>query len=261
MLLDYFKKQEKMEKPLLMEDMQGGLDYIVLSNFDIEKLCTISCYFPDQRLFGNLDYQLKFVEEVDLYEIDNPLKFTAYVGTRIHGLACWFDVLFNGSAEVVEDSLQAENSYGDVSNKIEVDFGCGCGTLCLATTLLDAEHVIGIDVHNESLEIASINVDDLKVEMGLIQCEIKNLNWRGWLDCPAYGHEIGCIVPSKVPLGQSFNVCIVLGKRYSFRQVIHQQRVLGRKLGLVIDLTNTSHYYCMNDWKKEGIKYHVELEA
>ncbi|XP_071723071.1 uncharacterized protein [Rutidosis leptorrhynchoides] len=77
----------------------------------------------------------------------------------------------------------------------------------------------------------------------------------GWLDCPAYGQEIGCIVPSKVPLGESFNDCIVPGKRYSFRQVIHQQRVLGRKLGLVIDLTNTTRYYSVNDWKKEGIKY------
>ncbi|XP_076912906.1 putative histone-arginine methyltransferase 1.3 [Bidens hawaiensis] len=37
------------------------------------------------------------IKEEDLYEIDVPLKFTASVGTRIHGLACWFDVLFNGS--------------------------------------------------------------------------------------------------------------------------------------------------------------------
>ncbi|KAJ9548750.1 hypothetical protein OSB04_021293 [Centaurea solstitialis] len=77
----------------------------------------------------------------------------------------------------------------------------------------------------------------------------------GWLDCPPYGQEIGCMVPSKVPLGEAFNDCIVPGKRYSFRQVIHQQRVVGRKLGLVIDLTNTTRYYSVNDWKKEGIKY------
>lgn len=77
----------------------------------------------------------------------------------------------------------------------------------------------------------------------------------GWLDCPSYGQEIGCLVPSKVPLGESFNDCIVPGKRYSFKQVIHQQRVLGRKLGVVIDLTNTTRYYSVNDWKKEGIKY------
>lgn len=38
------------------------------------------------------------IKEEQLYEIDIPLKFTAAVGTRVHGLACWFDVLFNGSS-------------------------------------------------------------------------------------------------------------------------------------------------------------------
>ncbi|THF94830.1 hypothetical protein TEA_014330 [Camellia sinensis var. sinensis] len=51
----------------------------------------------------------------------------------------------------------------------------------------------------------------------------------GWLDCPSVGQEIGCIIPSKVPLGESFNAYVPAGKRYSFKQVIHQQRVLGRK--------------------------------
>lgn len=37
------------------------------------------------------------IKEEDLYEIDVPLRFIASVGTRVHGLACWFDVLFNGS--------------------------------------------------------------------------------------------------------------------------------------------------------------------
>lgn len=36
-------------------------------------------------------------KEEDLYEIEIPLRFTASVGARVHGLACWFDVLFNGS--------------------------------------------------------------------------------------------------------------------------------------------------------------------
>ncbi|KAL6496191.1 hypothetical protein OROGR_029449 [Orobanche gracilis] len=80
----------------------------------------------------------------------------------------------------------------------------------------------------------------------------------GWLDCPAYGREIGCLIPSKVPLGESFNDDVIPGRRYSFRQVIHQQRVLERKLGLVIDLTNSNRYYNLNEWKKEGIK-HVKI--
>ncbi|WRX23035.1 Dual specificity phosphatase [Theobroma cacao] len=82
----------------------------------------------------------------------------------------------------------------------------------------------------------------------------------GWLDCPSVGQEIGCIIPSKVPLGESYNDCVPPGKRYSFKQVIHQQRVLGRKLGLVIDLTNTFRYYQTTDLKREGIK-HVKIQC
>lgn len=37
------------------------------------------------------------IKEEELYEIDIPLRFTSSISTRIHGLACWFDVLFNGS--------------------------------------------------------------------------------------------------------------------------------------------------------------------
>ncbi|CAL5407070.1 unnamed protein product [Camellia sinensis] len=46
-------------------------------------------------LYGSA-FQGYFSQE-ELYEIDVPLKFKAPVGTRIHGLACWFDVLFDGS--------------------------------------------------------------------------------------------------------------------------------------------------------------------
>uniref|UniRef100_A0A5B6Z2J7 mRNA guanylyltransferase n=1 Tax=Davidia involucrata TaxID=16924 RepID=A0A5B6Z2J7_DAVIN len=88
----------------------------------------------------------------------------------------------------------------------------------------------------------------------------KNKLPPGWLDCPAFGQEIRCMIPSKVPLGESFNDYIVPGKRYSARQVFHQQRVLGRKLGLVIDLTNTDRYYQPSDFKKEGIK-HVKIHC
>ncbi|KAI4318965.1 hypothetical protein MLD38_032617 [Melastoma candidum] len=83
---------------------------------------------------------------------------------------------------------------------------------------------------------------------------------HGWLDCPPFGQEISFLIPSKVPLGEFFNDQIPPGKRYSFKQVIHQQRVLNRKIGLVIDLTNTSRYYSTADLKKESIK-HVKIQC
>lgn len=40
---------------------------------------------------------------------------------------------------MIFEVYQAENSFGDISNKVVADFGCGCGTLGLAAALLGAE--------------------------------------------------------------------------------------------------------------------------
>jgi len=35
-------------------------------------------------------------QEGELFEIDMPLSFRSSMSARVHGLACWFDVLFDG---------------------------------------------------------------------------------------------------------------------------------------------------------------------
>uniref|UniRef100_A0A2P2JX83 Methyltransferase-like protein 5 n=1 Tax=Rhizophora mucronata TaxID=61149 RepID=A0A2P2JX83_RHIMU len=73
----------------------------------------------------------------------------------------------------------AENSFGDVESRVVADFGCGCGTLGAAAALMGAEQVIAIDVDPESLFIATQNADDLELNIDFVQCDIKNLGWRG----------------------------------------------------------------------------------
>ncbi|KAI7726455.1 hypothetical protein M8C21_018345 [Ambrosia artemisiifolia] len=59
----------------------------------------VDAFDPRLLVAPSISHVINFttVKEEDLYEINIPLKFTASVGTRIHGLACWFDVLFDGS--------------------------------------------------------------------------------------------------------------------------------------------------------------------
>ncbi|KAJ9183932.1 hypothetical protein P3X46_007726 [Hevea brasiliensis] len=73
----------------------------------------------------------------------------------------------------------AENSFGDVSNKVVADFGCGCATLGAAAALLGAEQVIGIDIDSESIERASLNAEELELDINFLQCDVRNLGWRG----------------------------------------------------------------------------------
>lgn len=83
---------------------------------------------------------------------------------------------------------------------------------------------------------------------------------KGWLYCPPYGDNIGLIIPSKVPLRESFNKNIPPGESYTPKEVIDKQRCLGREIGLVVDLTNTDRYYPESDWTSHGIR-HVKIRC
>ncbi|XP_058758268.1 probable histone-arginine methyltransferase 1.3 isoform X2 [Vicia villosa] len=74
--------------PLHGTAFQGYFSQPVVDAFDPRLLIA-------PPMFHVLDFTK--MKEEDLYEIDIPLRFIASVGTRVHGLACWFDVLFNGS--------------------------------------------------------------------------------------------------------------------------------------------------------------------
>lgn len=59
------------------------------------------CMYPKLIWLGDCAKNSSFLhlsalKEEEFYEINIPLNFTATMATRIHGLACWFDVLFNG---------------------------------------------------------------------------------------------------------------------------------------------------------------------
>ncbi|OIW14282.1 hypothetical protein TanjilG_21422 [Lupinus angustifolius] len=74
--------------PLHGTAFQGYFSQPVVDAFDPRLLIAPS-------MFHVIDFTK--IKEEELYEIDIPLRFISSVGTRVHGLACWFDVLFNGS--------------------------------------------------------------------------------------------------------------------------------------------------------------------
>lgn len=47
----------------------------------------------------------------------------------------------------------------------------------------------------------------------------------GWEDCPAFGHPLRGIIPSKVPLGAGFKEVVEAGKRYSPDMALRQLRL------------------------------------
>lgn len=67
----------------------------------------------------------------------------------------------------------------------------------------------------------------------------------GWLDCPAFGEPIDKIIPSKVPLDETFNESVPPGKRYSSKQVVNKQRKAGREVSIVWLIISTVCTICV----------------
>ncbi|MCO5592516.1 hypothetical protein L7F22_046519 [Adiantum nelumboides] len=74
----------------------------------------------------------------------------------------------------------ANNSYNDITGKVVVDLGCGCGTLGVAASLLSANHVIGIDIDAEALDVARVNSEESEATIDLIQGNVADCNLKGW---------------------------------------------------------------------------------
>lgn len=66
----------------------------------------------------------------------------------------------------------------------------------------------------------------------------------GWLDCPAFGEPIDKIIPSKVPLDETFNESVPPGKRYSSKQVVNKQRKAGREVSIVWLIISSVYHMC-----------------
>ncbi|KAG4141004.1 hypothetical protein ERO13_D06G051600v2 [Gossypium hirsutum] len=108
----------------------------------------------------------------------------------------------------------------------------------------------------EDHELLLLHVDRFHQSESYPRIHDKNEIPPGWLDCPSLGQQIlGCILPSKVPLDESFQTNIPPGKTYSFKQVIQRVENSDGKLSLVVDLTNTRRYYSVPDLKQKGIEY------
>mmetsp|Transcript_29727 Transcript_29727/g.57159 ORF Transcript_29727/g.57159 Transcript_29727/m.57159 type:complete len:723 (-) Transcript_29727:314-2482(-) len=79
---------------------------------------------------------------------------------------------------------------------------------------------------------------------------------EGWLDCPNFGRRLGSLIPCKVPLGQRWDAKVPPSKRFTPEDVMNQLlQQQNKRIGLVIDLTNTRKYYDVNEWEQMNVRH------
>lgn len=82
-----------------------------------------------------------------------------------------------------------------------------------------------------------------------------------WLNCPRRGQLVaGIFLPLKTMLGPRYDSQVAEENRFHPRMLSNNLKSLKVKMGLLVDLTNTSRFYDRNDIEKEGTKY-VKLQC
>ncbi|XP_056422061.1 mRNA-capping enzyme isoform X1 [Hyla sarda] len=77
-----------------------------------------------------------------------------------------------------------------------------------------------------------------------------------WLNCPRRGQPVaGKFLPLKTMLGPKYDDQVPEENRFHPSMLSNYLKSLKVKMGLLIDLTNTTRFYDRNDIEKEGIKY------
>ena len=64
---------------------------------------------------------------------------------------------------IASDLLWNALSLGDIENKNILDLGCGCGIFSIGSALLGANSSIGIDIDDESIDLARNTANDFSI--------------------------------------------------------------------------------------------------
>ncbi|XP_030054965.1 mRNA-capping enzyme isoform X1 [Microcaecilia unicolor] len=82
-----------------------------------------------------------------------------------------------------------------------------------------------------------------------------------WLNCPRRGQPVaGKFLPLKTMLGPKYDDQVPEENRFHPSMLSNYLKSLKVKMGLLVDLTNTTRFYDRNDIEKEGIKY-IKLQC
>lgn len=80
-----------------------------------------------------------------------------------------------------------QSCYDDIEGKIVADLGCGCGTLSIGSSMLNADMCIGFDIDKDALSICQENYDYFDISnIDLILCDVTSAipdRFNKFFDC------------------------------------------------------------------------------
>ena len=84
---------------------------------------------------------------------------------------------YSTPATIAADLLWNAYSIGDIEDKSVIDLGCGCGIFTFGSLLLGAKTSLGIDIDEESIDLAKKTLADIDVlNANFITADVNSFN-------------------------------------------------------------------------------------
>jgi putative methylase len=147
---------------------------------------------------------------------------------------------------IASDLLWNALSLGDIEDKNILDLGCGCGIFAIGSTLLGAESAVGVDVDEDSIELAKqtaanfdiANVDFILSDVSELDCE---LDVNTVFQNPPFGSQKNAkrgIDLEFVTKAREFSPDVL----YSFHMASTEEFLIGYYEELSFDITHIFRY-------------------
>jgi putative methylase len=127
-----------------------------------------------------------------------------------------------------------QQGYGDIQGKCVCDLGCGTGMLSVGAAVMSASSVVGFDIDEDALEVATKNVGEFDIQtVQFVQCDVLNL-----LPLRQTSHKIFDTVLVNPPFGTKtkgtdvnfLQVALSLAQTavYSFHKIVTKDYICGK---------------------------------
>lgn len=69
-----------------------------------------------------------------------------------------------------------QNNFNDFEEKLVADLGCGTAMLSIGAAILGAAHVVGFEIDEHALQIASNNIEEMEIpNVDFVQCNLLDM--------------------------------------------------------------------------------------
>jgi putative methylase len=166
-------------------------------------------------------------------------------------------------ANIAADIIFIAHQFGDISNKIIFDLGCGTGIFSIGSYITGAKIVIGVDIDRNCIEIAKKYAKKNNYEISFLIRDVNKIEKKcdTILMNPPFGAQKANLNVDRIFINKGFEISSLIYSLHLTKTIPFIEKLIEKKGG---EITFSKKYIFPIRWafdfhKKKVVNYNVTL--